>query len=222
MKKQILSLMLVLLLVGCNFSNTGEIDSFTVIPEVETTTPTIVSTDLGLTNHSLVSNTSISNIPPSLDEEEFKNEVYLKIPALDIDANLKMVCGDDENNYDFSAVVENPVWLCSDASEYLSDIGAYGASIILGHRQWGIVPKVFAEVDKLEKSDKVIVQGSTSKINFKVQEIVEVVPEEVWKEIAKYYVLGIENEKSFLILITCTPYGTDQLRLFIILEREYE
>lgn len=203
MNKQILSLILVLLLVGCNYSEPVIVDNPTVIPTVE-------------------SNITFSNTPSYLDEDEFQNEVFLKIPTLGIDANLKMVCSDEENNYDFSPVIENPVMLCSEASPYLSDLGAYGASIILGHRQWGIVPKVFAEVDKLEKSDEVIINSSTSTFNYKVKEIVEVIPEDVWQEIAKYYVLGIENEKSFLILITCTPYGTDQLRLFIVLEREYE
>jgi LPXTG-site transpeptidase (sortase) family protein len=118
---------------------------------------------------------------------------------------------------------EAPIWICPEASPYLTDIGDYGASIILGHRQWGPVPKVFAKLDLLQKNDMVSVKNSEESIDFKVFETVEIEPKELWQIIADYHVLGEENERSFLILVTCTPYGTARYRLLVVLERnKYE
>jgi LPXTG-site transpeptidase (sortase) family protein len=152
--------------------------------------------------------------------EDFDKDVFLQIPTLEISEALTLVC-EQEDEYDFSVLHEAPVWLCPDASLYLTDIGNYGASVILGHRQWGPKPKVFAELDKMYSGDEVMVQTSTVNLNFKVQDVIEVYPEDLWQEIAKYHVLGEENDRSFLILITCTPYGTAWERLLVVLERSY-
>lgn len=148
----------------------------------------------------------------------FKEDVFLQIPNLEIDTNLALVC-EQENVYDFSALHEGPIWICPDASPYLTDIGDYGASIILGHRQWGPERKVFADLDLMEKDDKISIKSIEHSLGFHVSNIIEVNPEELWQEIAKYHVMGEKQRKSFLILITCTPYGTDDMRLLVILER---
>jgi LPXTG-site transpeptidase (sortase) family protein len=160
--------------------------------------------------------------PSTIGIDSFKEDVFLQIPNLEIDTNLALVCK-QENVYDFSVLHEAPIWICPEASPYLTDIGDYGASIILGHRQWGPVPKVFAKLDLLQKNDMVSVKNSEESIDFKVFETVEIEPKELWQIIADYHVLGEENERSFLILVTCTPYGTARYRLLVVLERnKYE
>lgn len=109
--------------------------------------------------------------------------------------------------------------MCPDASPYLTNIGSYGASIVLGHRQWGPKPKVFAKLDLLEEGDRLSVADSEKEIEFEVVNTLVINPEALWQEIAKYHIDGKENRQSFLILITCTPYGTDLMRLIVILER---
>jgi LPXTG-site transpeptidase (sortase) family protein len=156
--------------------------------------------------------------PSTIGVNSFKEDVLLQIPNLEIDTNLALIC-EQENAYDFSALHEGPIWICPDASPYLTDIGGCGASIILGHRQWGPERKVFADLDLMEKDDEVSIKSIGLTIDFQVSDIIEVNPEELWQEIAKYHVIGEKQRKSFLILITCTPYGTDDMRLLVILER---
>lgn len=150
--------------------------------------------------------------------DSFQEEVLLSIPKLGINSELKLVC-EENSEYDFSVLHEAPIWLCPEASPYLTDIGDYGASIILGHRQWGPERKVFADLDLMEKDDKISIKSIEHSLDFQVSNIIEVNPEELWQEIAKYHVMGEKQRKSFLILITCTPYGTDDMRLLVILER---
>jgi LPXTG-site transpeptidase (sortase) family protein len=159
----------------------------------------------------------ISNLN-TIGVNSFEGDVFLQIPNLEIDTNLALVC-EQENAYDFSALHEGPIWICPDASPYLTSIGDYGASIILGHRQWGPEPKVFADLDLMEKDDEISIKSIELTLNFQVSDVIEVNPEELWQEIAKYHVMGEKERKSFLILITCTPYGTDDMRLLVILER---
>ncbi len=156
-------------------------------------------------------------VPIGVDTDSFSQKVLLEIPKLEISHNLLFVC--DEDEYDFSILHEGPIWMCPDASPYLTNIGSYGASIVLGHRQWGPKPKVFAKLDLLEEGDRLSVADSEKEIEFEVVNTLVINPEALWQEIAKYHIDGKENRQSFLILITCTPYGTDLMRLIVILER---
>lgn len=165
----------------------------------------------------IISKNEIANIN-TIGVDSFQEGVSLSIPNLGIDSKLELVC-EENNEYDFSLLHEAPVWLCPEASPYLTDIGNYGASIILGHRQWGPERKVFADLDLMEKDDKISIKSIEHSLDFQVSNIIEVNPEELWQEIAKYHVMGEKQSKSFLILITCTPYGTDDMRLLVILER---
>ena len=154
-----------------------------------------------------------------ISPKDFEDEVILKIPSLSIDTKLQIACHNEENVYDFSGLEETPVLVCTDASESLSNVGVPGVSIILGHRQWGVVPKIFAHLDKLKEGEIASVVTNEKSIDFQVVETIIIPPEELWDTVGLYHTEGVNNEKAFLILITCTPYGTDEKRLLVILER---
>lgn len=214
-----------ILLIGLmSFFLTGCIN-----PARESTTTQIsteISTNVVLPSEKYKTSSYAERKTPMLSKNEiatigvdsFQEEVLLSIPKLGINSELKLVC-EENNEYDFSLLHEAPLWLCPEASPYLTDIGDYGASIILGHRQWGPERKVFADLDLMEKDDKISIKSIEHNLDFQVSNIIEVNPEELWQEIAKYHVTGEKQRKSFLILITCTPYGTDDMRLLVILER---
>ena len=153
--------------------------------------------------------------------EDFDKSVSLSIPVLEIDTELKLVCPNDQLENNFSELYENPILICPSSSEYLGDLGQDGASIILGHRQWGIVPKVFAHLDKMHVNDSLSISTDNKNLNYNVKEVLEIEPEELWQTIAQYYEKGTEERISYLLLITCTPYGTSLKRLIVVLERSY-
>jgi len=156
-----------------------------------------------------------------ISPKDFEDEVILEIPSLSIDTKLQIACHNEENVYDFSGLEETPVLVCTDASESLSNVGVPGVSIILGHRQWGVVPKIFAHLDELKEGEIASVVTNEKSIDFQVVETVIIPPEELWDTVGLYHTEGVNNEKAFLILITCTPYGTDKERLLVILERSF-
>ena len=156
-----------------------------------------------------------------ISPKDFEDEVILKIPSLSIDTKLQIACHNEENVYDFSGLEETPVLVCTDASESLSNVGVPGVSIILGHRQWGVVPKIFAHLDELKEGEIASVVTNEKSIDFQVVETVIIPPEELWDTVGLYHTEGVNNEKAFLILITCTPYGTDKERLLVVLERSF-
>lgn len=158
----------------------------------------------------------------SITPEDFENEISLEIPKLEISNLLEIVCQDSQDVYDFSKLHEAPILICPSASPYLEDIGVPGASIIIGHRQWGIIPKIFAKLDRMQINDSVSIKTGDKEISFKVFEMIEILPEDLWKTVAMYHNIGIKDEKPYLVLITCTPYGTDWRRLLVVLERSYD
>lgn len=111
--------------------------------------------------------------------------------------------------WNFDMLDELPVWISSTPW-----FGYPGLSAILGHRQWGPDPKVFANLDKLESGDLIKINDLT----FKVKYSLVINPEELYDLYdtlnAKYY----EKGSSALLLITCTPYGTNLQRLLVIAE----
>ena len=154
-----------------------------------------------------------------ISPKDFEDEVILEIPSLSIDTKLQIACHNEENVYDFSGLEETPVLVCTDASESLSNVGVPGVSIILGHRQWGVVPKIFAHLDELKEGEIASVVTNEKSIDFQVVETVIIPPEELWDTVGLYHTEGVNNEKAFLILVTCTPYGTDENRLLVVLEK---
>lgn len=155
---------------------------------------------------------------PHFKKEYYGGEIRMQIPKISVDAKLEIACKISEIDYDFSSLHEAPVWVCPDGSPYLGHIGLPGVAIVLGHRQWGPLPKVFAKINKLEPGDEVLVSNAAQTLIYQVQGQVEVLPEDIWQEIAKFDIKGAEEDRSFLILITCTPYGTDLRRLLLISE----
>jgi len=154
---------------------------------------------------------------PYFTKEDFENgDMYLKIPEIEIDSKLGMACGSNESDYDFSKLDELPLWICPNDGPYLSLLGLPGASAILGHRQWGPTPKIFAKLDKIEKGDNIIVSSGSIVLTYKAQETIELKPESLWQKISEINNQGKENNQSYLVLITCTPYGTDWRRLLVI------
>jgi LPXTG-site transpeptidase (sortase) family protein len=163
--------------------------------------------------------TEYNTLYDEIEQEDFGKGVSLEIPSLGINTALESVCHDDQYTYDFSKLHEAPIWICTDASENLVNIGAPGASIILGHRQWGIAPKVFAKLDRLVEGDSVSVSTEGKAFDYQVKETSVIDPENLWQTISVYNTEGVQSEKSYLILVTCTPYGTDWQRMLVILER---
>jgi len=168
---------------------------------------------------SVLTEYSPASVYDEINSKDFEDGVILKIPSLSIDTKIQIACHNEENVYDFSALEEYPVLVCTDASESLSNIGVPGVAIILGHRQWGIVPKIFAHLDKLKEGEIASVVTNEKSLDFKVVESIVISPEELWNTVGLYHTEGVNNEKAFLMLITCTPYGTDEKRLLVILER---
>lgn len=166
-------------------------------------------------------------VVPELVESEFNSQtlgiddistggVYLEIPAIGVGSELGVACNEGGGeDLDFSNLHEFPLWICSEASPYLEDVGYSGASLVIGHRQWGPQPKVFARLDELQEGDVVRVAVPALELEFEVvgEEVVD--PEGVWSVLAERNANAQEEGNALLVLLTCTPYGTDQRRLLV-------
>lgn len=149
--------------------------------------------------------TETNNIIPVLN-----NETTIVINKIQVDTKLKKANVKNATG-DFSDLEEYPLWISSTPL-----FGNRGLSVIIGHRQWGDIPKVFANLDKLEVGDIIVVDN----FEYFVQYAMVVKPEEIY---ATYDILNkqfYENSINGLMLITCTPYGTSLKRLLIIAEQE--
>ena len=140
----------------------------------------------------------------------WNNEMIIKIEKIEVNSKLKEA-SIKNGTWDFSDLENYPLWISSTPI-----FGRVGLSAILGHRQWGIVPKVFAKLNMLEYNDII----NVGNIKYFVQYTKIIKPEEL-------YIIYDQLNKSFyeinvsaLMLITCTPYGTDKQRLLVIAQRE--
>lgn len=158
---------------------------------------------------------------PSISPEMYTSLITLEIPAIDVYTKLEAALPIEEGDeLDFSKIHEAPLWVSCTRK-----IGEPGTALVLGHRQWGPNPKVFARLDQLETGDIVHVTTSQYVFHFTIQEANVVVdPENVWETIGKYDTQATEINQSILVLLTCTPYGTDWQRLMVFanLEEVYE
>lgn len=84
-------------------------------------------------------------------------------------------------------------------------------SVLSGHRGLPSA-KLFTNLDKLEKEDKIVIRVLNETITYKVTSINVVEPDEV-------ELLKPQNEKELLTLVTCTPYGVNSHRLLVTGER---
>lgn len=84
-------------------------------------------------------------------------------------------------------------------------------SVLSGHRGLPSA-KLFTNLDKLEKEDKIVIRVLNETITYKVTSINVVEPDEV-------ELLKPQNEEELLTLVTCTPYGVNSHRLLVTGER---
>jgi len=129
-----------------------------------------------------------------------------------IDVNTKLEKADVKDRVgDFSKLEEYPTWISSTPW-----FGYPGLSAIAGHRQWGLDPKVFANLDKLEIGDKILVDN----ISYSVQQKLVVYPNDLYTTYDQLNEQFYEKNIAALMLITCTPYGTDLQRLLVVAQQE--
>ena len=140
----------------------------------------------------------------------WNKEMIIKIEKIEVNSELKEA-SIKNGTWDFSDLENYPLWISSTPI-----FGRVGLSAILGHRQWGIVPKVFAKLNMLEYNDII----NVGNIKYFVQYTKIIKPEEL-------YIIYDQLNKSFyeinvsaLMLITCSPYGTDKQRLLVIAQQE--
>jgi len=145
---------------------------------------------------------------PVISEEDFsKGEVILEIPKIQVESALK-IAKQNQGKLNFSSLEENPILVET------RQIGENGVALILGHRQWGIIPKIFAKLDRLNKGDVVIIRTEDIKMTFEVEESIVILPSTIWEELERLDVLF--QETPVVVLMTCTPYGTSQKRLIVV------
>lgn len=186
------------------------------------------STEMVITPATTASNTTISeeyrdneNIIQEfvLDEVIFIDTaaytttgVTLAIPKIGIETTLDVASVvATETGLEFTKPDEVPIWI----PKWSKNIGQPGVSLIYGHRQWGIEPKVFSKLDKLELNDIIIVTSNTASYVFNVIDSIIIEPDQLWEIIHGKDVSAVENKQSQLALVTCTPWGKDTQRLII-------
>jgi len=158
---------------------------------------------------------------PYFCEEDFDGGVWLKIPKIELKVQVKTaVATSDGYEFDFSQLHEFPLWLNA-GLEHLpfQNIGLPGASLIIGHRTWHSRPKVFAKLDKLKPGDEIVIANQVLSLIYQVVGQEEVEPDLIWPIIIKEHEKSLESG-SVLLLLTCTPYGTDWRRLIVFAKLE--
>lgn len=87
-------------------------------------------------------------------------------------------------------------------------IGGEGThALVSGHRGLPSA-RLFTDLDKLETGDKFVIQVLDRTMTYEVDQIRIVLPNELQD-------LGIENNKDYVTLITCTPYAVNTHRLLV-------
>jgi len=161
-----------------------------------------------------------------IEIKEFENgKVTLQIPKLKINSPVDAVevtmgiMGSSEA----PELGDNPVWISLLSKDTISgkitkitkDIGEEGAALIYGHRQWGITPMVFNNLDKIARGDLVIVKTENRTLTFEVFNITVVYPNQVWTTIDAQDKKAVAADSSQLAIETCTPWGTTWQRLIV-------
>jgi len=166
--------------------------------------------------------TAVPILKPEVSLEIFSKEmVILDIPVIGVRSRIETALPTEKGDgLDFSRLHQAPLWVSSSRK-----IGEPGVALVLGHRQWGPAPKVFAKLNQLKTED--IVQVVTRQYTFfyiveKPNIVID--PTDVWNTLEELDTEAIEFGKSILALLTCTPYGTDWQRLMVLtkLEEVYE
>ncbi len=145
-------------------------------------------------------------------ESDFNNHSFkVVVPEIGVDTDLHLASSLENDEIDFSALDDYPVWISDKESVLLSPLGDYGVSLIIGHRNLD-----FRHLDRLKKDDEILILKNDEKQwTYFVTEVVEIDPEEVWEELKKDHETSLSSNTSKLVLMTCTPYGTDWRRLLV-------
>lgn len=156
--------------------------------------------------------------PLQIYESDFKNnEVRLLIPKIFIDTHVDISQTIQiGSNLTLSEPKELPLWIAT----WSVEPGLEGVSMIYGHRQWGPNPKVFSALDQLSVGDKAHLSNSTHTFIYTVNESIVIDPDAIWLVASDHNQRNKENHQNELMLITCTPWGTNLQRLIIFLTLE--
>ena len=138
------------------------------------------------------------------------NETTITIDRIRVNAKLKKADVEDAIG-DFSDLEKYPLWISSTPL-----FGNSGLSAIIGHRQWGDTPKVFADLDKLQTGNTIIINN----LKYSVQYTIIIKPEKIYTTYNNLNEQFYKENINGLMLITCTPYGTSLKRLLIIAKQE--
>lgn len=147
---------------------------------------------------------------PKISDDDFQQGVTLRIPEIGVNSALGIASSNTDGQLDFSAIDRGPILIET------RQLGEKGVALIMGHRQWGPTPKVFASVDRLHPGSRIIIQSWHLRLIYEVETSYTVVPAFVWDELQKLDDAFVQKGSSALVLFTCTPYGTDWLRLFVV------
>jgi|GEM_PF-4011348 len=150
----------------------------------------------------------------TIDIQDYEDKnVLLIIEKLEIEVPIKVAeVYETKEGYVFTDSHDYPQWI----PEWSKEIGQFGISIIYGHRQWGVEPKIFSKINELEPGDEILIINDKDEFTFIVSESIIITdPSMVWEEIGEKEVDVIENNQSVIALLTCTPWGTDWNRLVV-------
>jgi len=157
-------------------------------------------------------------LPPQVSASDIANGlVWLEIPAINLFSRLDLAIEiDSANGPTFTEPAENPLLI----PNWSADIGLPGVSIIYGHRQWGPSPKVFTDLDNLIVGDQANITSPGYRFTYKVIETLIINPADLWTVAGNHDLVAKSNNRNYLMLITCTPWGTNLQRLIIFLQLE--
>lgn len=128
---------------------------------------------------------------------------YITIPKIDV--SLPIYSGTNES------VLQKGVGHMEGTSFPLG--GKSTHSVLAGHRGLPSA-KLFSELDKMEVGDIFTLHVQEKTLNYEVDQIVVVAPDEV------AYLAVVEGE-DYCTLLTCTPYGVNTHRLLVRGRRVY-
>lgn len=144
-------------------------------------------------------------------------QVRLNIPAIQVNSVIDLASVvDTQVGLTFTEPENNPLWI----PDWSTEIGLPGVSIIYGHRQWGPTPKVFTDLDNLIVGDQASIDTPQYQFFYLVAEILIINPDDLWPVATSYDLAAKSDNRNYLMLITCTPWGTNLQRLIIFLRLE--
>lgn len=199
-------------------------DTQTPIPEQSATNtiiPTTVTQSIPIATAStteIPASPTTAVLPPHIPASDISTgQVRLNIPAIQVNSVIDLASVvDTQMGLTFTQPENNPLWIPDSSTE----IGLPGVSIIYGHRQWGPTPKVFTDLDNLIVGDHASIETPQYQFFYSVTEILIINPDDLWPVATSHDLVAKSDNRNSLMLITCTPWGTNWQRLVIFLTLE--